>query len=136
MQIKISVARRMISNLRRIPPKDSWPRIVTGLFVELVQPLFGESVGVIVLNDLISVHNDGYEQAENDVDEQTDEDVEVNLGEGPNHCGIRRSGAESGEHVVAVDQTEQTLGRGQNGLELEVIRTQNDPAAEYESEVD
>ena len=46
-----------------------------------------------------------------------------------------RGGAEGGEHVVPVDQGEQTLGRGHNRLELDVIRPKDHPAGQNESSI-
>ena len=45
------------------------------------QPVRRESPFVAVLDDLVSVHDDGDEERENNVNEEADEGVEVHLGE-------------------------------------------------------
>ena len=37
-----------------------------------------KAVDVVILDDLVCVHDDGYEEWEDNVDEETDEGVEIN----------------------------------------------------------
>jgi len=70
------------------------------------------------LESLISVHDDGDEDAENDVDEQTDEEVEVDAAVPPHQIVYVAHRRKRREDVVAVNKTEQTLGRCRHVTEL------------------
>ena len=70
------------------------------------------------LESLISVHDDGDEDAENDVDKQTDEEVEVEAAVPPHQTVYVAHRRKRREDVVAVNKTEQTLGRCRHVTEL------------------
>ena len=52
--------------------------------IELLQPGRGEAVGVVVLDDLVGVHDDGDEQGEDNIDEEAYEGIEVDSAVDPN----------------------------------------------------
>ena len=92
---------------------------------------------VIDLDDLVRVHDDGDEEGEDDVGEHTDEQEQVEPAVDANTQGlICGDGVEGGEDVVPVDESEQALQRGRDGFELEVVRSEDDPAGENEPEID
>jgi len=71
------------------------------------------------LQSLVGVHDDGDEDAENDVDEQADEDVQVDAAVPPDHHVHVVDRRKRREDVVAVHQTEETLGRRRHVPELQ-----------------
>ncbi len=44
---------------------------------------------------------------------------------------IDREGAEGGEHIVPVDETEEALRGAHDRAELDVVGTENQPASKY-----
>lgn len=62
-----------------------------------------------MLDGVIGVGDEGDEEAEDHVDEEGDEGVEVDPAEGPHQLALLLHVLEGGEHVVPVDQREQTL---------------------------
>ena len=58
--------------------------VVLTALVELLQSGGREAVGVVVLDDLVGVHDDGDEQGEDNVDEEAYEGVEVDSAVDPN----------------------------------------------------
>ena len=66
-----------------------------------------------MLDNLVSVHNDGNEKGEDYVDEKTDETVEVDPAVDPDRESLlHRDGAESWKHIVSIDEGEQTFCSG------------------------
>lgn len=61
------------------------------------------------LDGAVGVGDDGDEKAEDHVDEERYEAVEVDPAEDPNQAALLLHVLEGGEHVVPVDQREQTL---------------------------
>lgn len=70
------------------------------------------------LYGLVGVHDDGDEQAEDDIDEKRNEGVEVDAGEPPHHRVFARSGGEGGKHVIPVDKGVEALHCRREGSEL------------------
>lgn len=63
-------------------------------------------------DEFVGFVDDGNEQTENDVDEESDERIQVELGEPPDGVvGIIGQHLERSKHVIAVDQREQALTR-------------------------
>lgn len=70
------------------------------------------------LDGLVGVSDEGDEEWQHHVDEQGDEGVEVPPAEEPHqHVRVLQL-SKGGEHVVAVQQGEQTLGHATQALEL------------------
>lgn len=61
------------------------------------------------LDGAVGVRDDGDEEAEDHVDEERYEAVEVDPAKDPNQAALLLHVLEGGEHVVSVDQREQTL---------------------------
>ena len=72
-------------------------------------PALGESLIIVGLDHLISVHNDGDEKWEDHVDEEHDKGVEVDPRECVNQPVFGWHHAECGEHIVTVDQGKEGL---------------------------
>lgn len=110
--------------------------VVLGGRIKLLQPVGWKAFVVAVLDDLVGVHDDRDEQGEHHVDEQTDEEVEVDTAVDPDRQGpFHGDRVESGKHVVAVDQTEQTLTGAHQGGELEVVRAKDHPSSKGKADV-
>lgn len=71
------------------------------------------------LDGFIRVGDEGDEERQHHVDEQWDERVEVSPTEEPHQRVLVLQLGEGGEHVVAVEEREQTLGHTAQLLELE-----------------
>lgn len=95
-----------------------------------------EAVDVIFLDGVVRVHNHRNEQRQHDVDVEADEGVEIDAAEPPQHHRFVRHDGERREHVVAVNQSEETFGCRRQRAELDVIRTEDEPAAEGEAGVE
>jgi len=76
------------------------------------------------LESLVCVHDDRDEDAEDDVDEEADKEVEVDATVPPHPPVDVAHRRERREDVIAVDKTEQTLGRRRHCTEL-YINTRN-----------
>lgn len=61
------------------------------------------------LDGLIGIGDESDEEAEHHVDEERDEGVEVDSAEQPHHVALVSHLQEGGEHVVSIDQWEETL---------------------------
>lgn len=70
------------------------------------------------LDGVVGVGDDCDEKAEDHVDEERHEGVEVNPAEDPHHAALVLHVLEGGKHVVPVDQGEQTLRHRVQGAEL------------------
>ena len=73
---------------------------------------------------------DCYEKWKDDVDEEHDKGVQVDPGKCVDQAIFGWHHAESGEHVVTVDQGEQCLWSWRQRLKLEVVRGKDQPTAE------
>lgn len=73
------------------------------------------------LDHLVGAGDEGDEERQHHVDEQGDEGVEVGPAEVPHQAVLVFELREGGEHVVAVQQREQTLGHAVQLLELESV---------------
>lgn len=62
------------------------------------------------LDGLVGVGNEGDEEAENHVDEEGDEGIEVKSAEKPHHVTLVSQPQESGVHVITIDEREEALG--------------------------
>lgn len=71
------------------------------------------------LDGLVGVGDEGDEERQHHVDEQGDEGVEVSPAEDPHQSVFVLKLGEGGEHVVAIQQGEKTLGNTAQALELE-----------------
>lgn len=71
------------------------------------------------LDGFIGVGDEGDEERQHHVDEQWDERVEVSPTEEPHQSVLVLQLGKGGEHVVAVQEREQTLGHTAQLLELE-----------------
>ena len=71
------------------------------LAVKLLDPAPRPRVLLVLLDDVVDVHYDGDEDAEDDVDEKRDECVEVDAGENVDQLAARGHRAEGGEHIVS-----------------------------------
>ena len=70
------------------------------------------------LQSLVGVHDDGDEDAEYDVDEEADKEVEIDTTVPPHPAVDVTHRCKRREDVVAVDKAEQTLGRCRHAAEL------------------
>lgn len=70
------------------------------------------------LDGLIGISNEGDEERQHHVDEQRDEGVEVRPAEEPHQNIFVLQLGEGGEHVVSVQQREQTLCHTTQALKL------------------
>lgn len=70
------------------------------------------------LYGLIGIHDDGYEQAEDDIDEERNEGVEIDAGEPPHHRVFAGSGGEGGKHVIPIDEGVEALHGWRESPEL------------------
>lgn len=61
------------------------------------------------LDGLVSVENDGGEERQDGIDEQSDERVEIDAGVPPEQRWLRGQGTKRGKHVVAIDEGEQAF---------------------------
>ena len=86
-------------------------------------------------DSFVSIHNDGNEKTQDNVDEYDDEKVQIGSGEAPNHTVFSIHHAECSKHIVSVNQGEQTFRRGTDGAKFELVGTQDDPAAKYKTDV-
>lgn len=71
------------------------------------------------LDGVIGVGNDGDEEAEDHVDEERHKSVEVDPAESPHQAALLLHVLKGGEHVISVDQREQTLWHRVQGPKLE-----------------
>lgn len=71
------------------------------------------------LDGLVGVGDQGDEEAEHHVDEERDEGVQVTTTEQPHQVALLLHVLKGGEHVVSVDQGEQTLRHRVQGTELQ-----------------
>lgn len=78
-----------------------------------------EEFSLLHLDHLVGAGDEGDEERQHHVDEQGDEGVEVGPAEVPHQAVLVFELREGGEHVVAVQQREQTLGHAVQLLELE-----------------
>ena len=84
-------------------------------------------------DSFVSIHNDGNEKTQDNVEENDDEKVQVGSGEAPNHTVFSVHHAEGSKHIVPVNQGEQTFRRWADGAKFELVGTQNDPAAKHKT---
>ena len=70
------------------------------------------------LDGLVGAGDEGDEERQHHVDEEGDEGVEVDLAEDPDQGAAALQAGEGHEHVVAVDEREQTLGHTGQSPEL------------------
>lgn len=63
----------------------------------------------LYLECVVCVCDDGDEQAEDHVNEERHEGIDVHSAENPHQAALLLHVLEGGEHVVSVDQREQTL---------------------------
>ena len=70
------------------------------LAVKLLDPASWPRVLLVLLDDVVDVHYDGDEDAEDDVDEKRDECVEVDAGENVDQLATRGYRTEGGKHIV------------------------------------
>jgi len=70
------------------------------------------------LDSLICVHDDGDEDTQNHIDEETDKEVEVHSAIPPHPAVHITHCLKCCKDVITVDQTEQTLGRCRQRAEL------------------
>ena len=78
------------------------------------------------LDGLVRPGDKGDEERQHHVDEEGDEGVEVDLAEDPHQRAAALQAGEGHEHVVAVDEREQTLGHTGQSPELRSqSKTQN-----------
>ena len=81
---------------------------------------------VIDLDDLVRVHDDGDEERQHKVDEETNEGVKVDSAVDPNWWALMKvEVVEGGVHVVSIDERKETFGGGHETGELEMVRTKN-----------
>lgn len=104
--------------------------------VEFLKPWRRKAIIVVVFDDLIGVHDDGDKEGKNNIDEEADEGVEIDSGVNPDGEGVGGYRGEGGEHVVTIDQGEETFRGRHQGLELKMIRAQDDPASKGEPNVE
>lgn len=77
------------------------------------------------LDGVIGVCNEGDEEAEDHVDEEWNEGVEVDPAENPHEHAFLLHVLEGGEHVVSINEWEQTLWHRIQGPELKQKKTQS-----------
>ena len=111
-------------------------KLIKYIFLFNVLPGGRKAIIVIVFNNFISVHDDWYEQWQDNIDEETYEGVKIDPTVHPDWHGRHGDGAEGGKHVITIDQRKQTLWGGHQGLELEMIWTQYDPPSKCEANVE
>ena len=70
------------------------------------------------LDGVVGVRDERDEERQHHVDEEGDEGVEVGPAEQPHHGVLVLQLGEGGEHVVAVEQREQTLSHAAQALKL------------------
>src|SRR6218665_2512803 len=61
------------------------------------------------LNCLIRIHDDGDKNTENNVDEETSEEIKIQAAEPPHDCICLAHCGKSCEDIITVDETEETL---------------------------
>lgn len=103
---------------------------------ELAQLYGVDPTDPVVLDGFIGASDEGDEEAEHHVDEETDEAVQVDLAEQPNQRTLLPHVCERHKHVVPIDEREQTLRDHRERSELVVIRAQHYPPAEAVTHVD
>ena len=69
-----------------------------------ILPRGWKAVDVIILDDLVRIHDDGNEERQDNVDEETDEGVEINSAVDPDRERLHGNGTEGGEHVISVNE--------------------------------
>ena len=70
------------------------------------------------LDGLVGAGDEGDEEAEDHVDEEADEGVQVDLAEEPHQVAVLLHFGEGNEHIVPVDEGEEALGHHGKGSEL------------------
>jgi len=94
-------------------------------------------MAVVVLDDLIGVHDDGDEEREDYIDKEADEAVKIDSAIHPHReCFLHGDGTESGKHVVTIDEGKETFGGGHDSLELEVVGTKDNPTSKGEANIE
>ena len=83
-----------------------------GTINEFIESSSREPFRVVQLDRLVGIHNESNEQTEYDVDEETDESVQVNPTEPPENHGLVRHSRKGRKHVIPINECKETLGSG------------------------
>lgn len=89
----------------------------------------------LVLYGLIGSCDESNKQRQNHVDEERYEAVQVNLAEQPHQSTALLHPRKRHEHVVPVNKGEQALRHHGQGAELDMVRSQDDPATEAVAQI-
>lgn len=111
-------------------------RLVSALCYEGLELRRWHLVLLMMLDSLISVGDQGYEEAEHHVDKQWDEGVQIESAEQPHHGAPVPHVQESGVHIISIYQRKQALGHFIQRPEFVVMWPKYNPSTEAVAEVD
>lgn len=86
---------------------------------------------------LVSVHDDGDEQGEDEVNKERYEGVQINSAVDPNNWALLKcEKGEGGVHVIPIYEGKEAFRGGHETRKLEVVWTKNCPTSKHKANID